>query len=242
MAQAGPSDIVCFTSNHLIDPNLVGTEVHSETGVVVDGTYAADLCVTSNDPGNDWVVVPVELLADYANGIFCDSFEDDPDDCDTTSVPDVYESGPVNHPLNNSIDGTSVDWITGEIVDADIGGMHFNPYNNTAQLTFWWMTGAPDIAGVSSLPTNSDFLVLGSGDVVGPASTWSTVNNPGPAAWAAGATGYLGFRFNCSSLPTPPSTGICYGYVRLQTTGPKGYPATLLNYAYDRAGNAIVIP
>ncbi|MBN8726081.1 MAG: S8 family serine peptidase, partial [Xanthomonadales bacterium] len=154
---------------------------------------------------------------------------------------DLVCSGLINHAIANSIDGTSVNWITGDIQDADVSGYHFNPYNNSQQLTFWWQTGAPNIAGVSSSATSSDFLVLQDGAVVGPASIWSTTNNPGPAAWAAGADGYLGFRFNCSSLPTAPANGICYGYTHLTTTAPNGFPATLVDYCYDKAGNAVTI-
>ncbi|MBN8728051.1 MAG: S8 family serine peptidase [Xanthomonadales bacterium] len=150
-------------------------------------------------------------------------------------------SNTINHAIANNIDGTSVNWITGDIQDADVSGYHFNPYNNSNQLTFWWQTGAPNIAGVSSSATSSDFRVLQDGAVVGPSSIWSTTNNPGPAAWAAGADGYLGFRFDCSTLPTAPANGICYGYVHLKTTAPNGFPATLVDYCYDKAGNAVTI-
>src|SRR5690606_3331247 len=161
---------------------------------------------------------------------FCDGFEDGGDgSCDGGSGPppdnDIYYSGPTNHPIQDSIDGSAVNWITGDIRDVDVAGYHFNPYNNSTQLTFWGHAGAADVAGVSSDANSSDFLVLQSGAVVGPASAWSTTNNPGPAAWAAGADGYLGFRFNCSSLPSAPVNGICYGYVHLQSTAPEGFPA-----------------
>ncbi|MBN8726734.1 MAG: hypothetical protein J0H15_03400, partial [Xanthomonadales bacterium] len=212
------------------------------------GDYSANLCVTTNDPTHALVPVPVTLTVEAAgdDGIFCSGFEVGEDgSCGTPPDPineDIVVSGPINHAIQNNIDGTSVNWITGDIQDADISGYHFNPYNNSNQLTFWWQTGAPDIAGVSSGATSSEFLVLQSGAVVGPSSIWSTTNNPGPAGWAAGADGYLGFRFNCSSIPGAPASGICYGYVHLSTTAPNGFPATLLDYAYDKAGNAITIP
>ncbi|MFA5590747.1 MAG: S8 family serine peptidase [Lysobacteraceae bacterium] len=155
---------------------------------------------------------------------------------------DLVCSGPINHSINNSIDGTSVNWITGDIQNADVAGYHFNPYNNDVQLTFWWNTGAPDVAGVSTGPTSSEFRVLQAGDVVGPTSIWSTTNNPGPTAWAAGADGHLGFRFNCASIPDAPVSGICYGYAHLLTTAPTGFPATLVDFCWNKTGSAVVVP
>ncbi|MEO7200514.1 MAG: hypothetical protein ABIY56_09920 [Dokdonella sp.] len=107
-------------------------------------------------------------------------------------------------------------------------------------MTFWWNTGAPNIAGFSSGASTSDFLLLQSGAVVGPASVWSTTNNPGSAAWRTTANGHL--RFNCWTLPSPPASAICYGYVHMSSTAPTGFPATFLDYAYDNSGAAIAIP
>ncbi len=211
---------------------------------LLPGSYAANLCITSNDPLQPLIRVPVTLTVNPSDGIFCNGFDADGNGhCAAVPLlPDIVTSGPLNHPIADDLHGTSVNWITGAIQDGYVANDHFNPYDNNQQLTFWWNTGAPDIAGVSSSTTTSDFLVLPAGAVVGPASAWSTQNNPGPAAWAAGATGYLGFRFNCAALPTPPASGLCYGYVHLQTTAPTGFPATILDYAYDQSGNPITVP
>ncbi|NCT66979.1 MAG: hypothetical protein GXC76_04950 [Rhodanobacteraceae bacterium] len=205
-------------------------------GSLAAGSYDAQLCITTNDPAHPLIEVPVSLTVTQPDLIFKDGFDG------SAGNPDIVVSGPINHLVQNNLDGTSVNWITGDIQDADVPNYHFNPYNNNVQLTFWWNTGAPDIAGVSGSAGTSDFLVLQSGAVIGPASTWSTTNNPGPAAWAAGADGYLGFRFNCSSLPSPPASGICYGYVHLRTTAPAGFPATIVDYAYNKAGDPITVP
>ena len=248
---ANPSDIPWLsaspTSGALTAGMSDNVAVTVDATGMAEGSYEANLCVTSNDPLQPLITVPVTLTVNPgppSDGIFCNGFEDgEGNTCGPAPVvPDIVTSGPVNHAIANDMDGTSVNWITGDIQDGYVEGYHFNPYNNNNQLTFWWSTGAPDIAGVSSSATTSDFLVLSTGAVVGPASTWSIVNNPGPAAWAAGATGYLGFRFNCSSLPSAPPSGICYGYVHLQTTAPDGFPATILDYAYDQAGNPITVP
>ncbi len=224
--------------------STVNVTANPAAGSLAPGSYSAELCVTTNDPAQALIVVPVSLTVTVPPPAFCDGGTDEVfcDGFDPAIGGDIYESGPINHLIQNNVDGTSVNWITGDVQDADVPNYHFNPYNNSVQLTFWWQTGAPDIAGVSSDASTSDFLVLASGAVVGPASIWSTTNNPGPAAWAAGADGYLGFRFNCSSIPNPPVSGICYGYVHLQTTAPNGFPATILDYAYNKVGDPITIP
>ena len=51
--------------------------------------------------------------------------------------------------------------------------------------------------------------------------------------------GYLGIRFTNTTV-TPNI--VTYGYVHLQTTGTTGHPATVLGYAYNRAGLPITIP
>lgn len=215
---------------------------------LAEGTHSANLCVATNDPLQPMIAVPVELTVTppvVLDGIFCSGFEDsDTGVCGTTEPPagTIVRSGPIDHAIAIDRDGTSIDWLTGAIDNANVPGAHFNAYDNDAQLAFHWSTGAPDIAGVASSEGTSDFLVLRSGAVIGPASTWSTVHNPGPALWAADNDGYLGVRFNCSELDDAPESGICYGYVHLRTTAPRGFPATIVDYAYDRSGAAITVP
>lgn len=246
-----PSDVSWLTvlqpSGTRVPGEFGDVTVRADAGALTEGTYAANLCVATNDPTHAQVAVPVSLTVTPAvvvDGLFCSSFESGENG--TCAGPPVNEnivlSGPIDHAVAIDREGTSIDWISGHIEDAEVAGAHFNAYDNDAQLAFYWQTGAPDIAGVSSSAASSDFLVLHSGAVVGPASTWSTVHAPGPAQWATDADGYLGFRFNCSSLPEPPASGICYGYVHLRTGAPRGFPATIVDYAYDRSGAAITIP
>lgn len=226
---------------------LAEVAISADAAGLAEGSYAANLCVATNDPTHALVAVPVSLTVTPAvvvDGLFCSGFESG--ESGACAGPPVNEnivlSGPIDHAIAIDREGTSVDWISGHIEDAEVAGAHFNAYDNDAQLAFYWQGGAPDIAGVSSSASTSDFLVLHSGAVIGPASVWSTVHNPGPAQWAADVDGYLGFRFNCSSLPEPPASGICYGYVHLRTAAPRGFPATIVDYAYDRSGAAITIP
>lgn len=233
-------------SGLVVPGGFADVSITADAGDLAEGTYAANLCVATNDPTQSLVAVPVSLTVTPPVGLFCSGFEvGDNGACRSLDPPvdeNIVLSGPINHAIAIDIDGTSVNWITGLIQDADVPGAHFNAYDNDAQLGFYWQGGAPDIAGVSSSATSSDFLVLHAGAMVGPSSVWSTVHNPGPAQWAADADGYLGFRFNCSTLPDPPASGICYGYVHLRTTAPRGFPATIVDYAYDRSGAAITIP
>jgi len=221
--------------------------VSADAGALAEGTYAAHLCVATNDPARPLVAVPVSLTVTPAvvvDGLFCSGFEAGEGGACREPPADgnIVRSGPIDHAIAIDREGTSVDWISGRVEDAEFPGAHFNAYDNDAQLAFYWQGGAPDIAGVSSSASSSDFLVLRSGAVVGPASTWSTVHQPGPAQWGADVDGYLGFRFNCSGLPDPPASGLCYGYVHLRTAAPRGFPATIVDYAYDRTGAAITIP
>lgn len=239
---------------------IIGSALHTVTPSVSGGHGAilpnAPQSVVENntaqfnlypDPG--YVVGPVSGTCGGA--VTGNSFQTAPVTADCTVIVsyvpggsgnDLVCSAPINHSIANNINGTSVNWITGDIQNADIPNYHFNPYNNSNQLTFWWNTGASDIAGVSADATTSDFRVLSAGEIVGPLSVWSTTHNPGPAAWAAGADGHLGFRFNCSSIANAPVSGVCYGYAHLITTAPNGFPATLVDYCWNKAGNSVVIP
>lgn len=52
-----------------------------------------------------------------------------------------------------------------------------------------------------------------------------------------GATGYLGIAFY-----NEETAQLDYGYVHVQAGAAAGFPATVLDYAYDRSGAAITIP
>ncbi|MBO9663302.1 FG-GAP repeat protein [Dokdonella sp.] len=234
-------------SGTLVPGAFADVAITANAAGLAEGTYAADVCVATNDPTHALVAVPVRLTVTPAvvvDSLFCSGFESG--ETGACAAPpeneNIVRSGPIDHAIAIDREGTSVDWIRGIVDDGELPGAHFNAYDNDAQIAFYWLGGAPDIAGVSSSDSTSDFLVLQSGAVIGPASTWSTVHNPGPARWAADVDGYLGFRFNCSSLTEPPASGICYGYVHLRTGAPRGFPATIVDYAYDKSGAAITIP
>ncbi|HRO86767.1 MAG TPA: GEVED domain-containing protein [Chiayiivirga sp.] len=194
--------------------NATVTVTFDSTGLAV-GTYSGLLCVNSNDPVNPQVEVPVELtVAPPAGGLVCFS---------------------QSHPVAQTFDGTYVRWEDNTFSDTgSITGSNFNPYGAT-QLSFFWPNSSTGNAGVASATTGGTWLVLNPGDTVGPASTFNTATT-GATNWRAGADGYLGFRFACSTASA------CYGYAHMTTVAPDGYPAVIGDYCFDSTGAAITIP
>jgi hypothetical protein len=55
--------------------------------------------------------------------------------------------------------------------------------------------------------------------------------------WQPGTDGYIGIAFVNSQ-----TGALNYGYIHMTTTGPKGFPAEVLEYGFDNTGAAITIP
>jgi hypothetical protein len=154
----------------------------------------------------------------------------------TTAGPLVC-SGPLNHAIGNDTNGSSINWISGSIVDADpSSGYDINLYNSSG-LTMWWNDAPAINAGVAASTSSSNYSVLTNGATIGSSSIWSRTNGA-MNAFRAGVNGYLGFRFDCSSI----GGTTCYGYLHLTTTATTGFPATIADYCYDNSGAAITIP
>ncbi|RYD15075.1 MAG: DUF11 domain-containing protein, partial [Lysobacteraceae bacterium] len=145
-------------------------------------------------------------------------------------------SAPINHALPATIDGFSINWATGALIDDDPAtGYDINLYSSGG-LTMWWTNAPPVNAGVAPTTTSADYSVLQAGAVVGPASTWSRTNGA-MTSFRAGVDGYLGFRYQCAA-------GTCYGYAHLTTTAGganPGFPATLVDYCHDTSGAPVTI-
>jgi len=190
---------------------LTGTVHAAAAGSYVNTIAAGSL---QTDAGNNAAAASATLAVAGAGGVVC--------------------SAPLNHAIGTDINGTSVNWASGAIVDADpSSGYDINMYNSSG-LRMWWNDAPTISAGVAASTTSSDYTVLTAGAVIGPASTWSRTNGA-MTAFQAGANGYLGFRFNCAG-------DTCYGYAHLTTTAATGFPATLVDYCYDSGGAAITIP
>lgn len=215
-------------------------------GSLAVGSYSAELCLTTNDPTQPVIAVPVSLTVTSppfvpCNGgtdeIFCDGFDG--------SAPnaDIYDSGEINIDVPNTLDGVYINWEDGSTcTDGSCGG-NFNPYSTASIIHFYWPNGTagdPNEGGVGSAST-AQYTVLASGATIGSASEFITLAGNPPSDmsnWAAGVNGYLGFKFACSTA----SSGVCYGYANITTTAPNGFPATLVRYWYDKSGADITIP
>lgn len=210
------------------------------------GTYTAELCITSNDPNRSVISVPVSLevtapmvvhaCSHLGDSLFCNSFEGQPQD-------DIVLSGLINRALPRNADGISFNFGLGEWSVWPFHGDDFMPYwefSNPVMMFYWQGDVQPGANGGVAATEVGPYLVLRSGDSIGPDSTFSAVANGShgeTAPFLAGVDGYLGFKFyNEQTRKTN------YGYMRLITTWPNGYPATLVDYAYNRSGGPITIP
>jgi hypothetical protein len=217
------------------------------------GDHSAMLCVTTSDPDHALFSVPVTATVSASpagDGLFCSGFESGEDgQCGgTTVVGDVVRSGPLNWPVPADLDGIAIDLVTGthgpwsEDSVADIN-LYANDDGSGQALYVYWYSDLVTEAGVGGVVDVDGsggirYSVLQSGALIGPYSTvFFAPNSTSLDNWLSGATGYLGVEFYNEQ------TGqLNYGYVHLRAGGGNGFPATVLDYAYDRSGNAITIP
>ena len=155
----------------------------------------------------------------------------------------IIVSGPLGHAIAETTVGTSMNIVTSAFDDSGptSGDWDFNFWDSSG-LTFYVM---PDNGGTYAVDANGDALVFHAGDVIGSSLTFAP-DSPrtidAAAEWLAGTDGYLGVRFDCDGrLTNPVAGGICYGYVHITSTGPTGFPATIVDTAFDGDGNAITI-
>jgi subtilisin family serine protease len=148
---------------------------------------------------------------------------------------DIIVSGPINLDVPNNGGGIYINWVSGESDTAPVTGWDFNPYSNGALVFYWGGDVSEDNAGVASDGVLYD--VLGSGDSIGPSSTFIQNAQSGSDNWLVGVDGYLGFKF------LNEDTGeINFGYAHITSTSPTGFPAVIVDYAYDQSGAEITIP
>ena len=186
------------------------------SGNVEGDTLSGTVCVTSNDPDEHTVEVPIEV---------------------TVGPPgtggNVIDSGVINAVVPATTTGMYINWLTGDQCTASCTGVYnFNPYGSTT-LTFFW--SSPVTADSSCVATNGTSCdLLASGATIGPASVFADGNT---ANFLAGVDGYIGFQFINANTAT-----VNYGYAHVTTTGPAGVPMTIVEYWYDNSGAAISIP
>ncbi len=221
--------------------------------VFATSALAADLDARQNPvaPATDVLVNQTDSVTFYSLGvdewesetIFCDGFDvDDVAPCIPTPATSIVYSGPLDIDIPPTASGLRINFVTGEAAPG-IPHSHFSinkgdPYLYGPGMFFFWGSDANN--GGVALTNNGPYLVLGSGDTIGPASIFIS-HSIGTSSvmfdYWAGVEGYLGVRF-----VNEETDEINYGYVHLLTTHGTGYPAMILDYAYDKSGAAITIP
>ncbi len=177
-----------------------------------------------------------------SEAIFCSRFEQGDDgSCSTPPPAGIVYSDPLNVAIPRS--GLCINFLTGEMSPPSLPISHFcaaagDPFLFGPGMQFYWGTDDNN-AGVA-LTSTDRYLVLGPDDTIGPFSTFSRAafGLPGMMLdYWDGMHGYLGVRF------LNEQTGeINYGYVHMLTTHGSGFPAVIMDYAYDKSGAAITIP
>jgi len=137
--------------------------------------------------------------------------------------------------LRRSFLGSAVRWDNGATCNCDLAPFDFNLYRTGGNLAFFWPRSSIE-GGVAD--ESGNYLVLQPGDTVGPGSDFSAgLGSAFTANWRAGVDGYLGFRY-----ADPTSGRLRYGFARLRTTAPTGYPAELVEFSVNLSGAAVTIP
>jgi hypothetical protein len=215
------------TSGSTAGGSSSNVDVTVDASGLAPGSYSAKLCVTTNDPDNALIRIPVGVTVNPTGG-----------------QNGVITSGPLNHLIAATTAGTSLNIVTSAMDDAGpvSGDWDFNFWSSSSNLTLWKINSAN--GGQYAIDGSGKAMVFHSGDTIGSSNTFSTGTSGSvtmAADWLAGTDGYLGVKFNCNGRLTFPVSGVCYGYVHLQTTGTTGFPATILDTAFDGDGNAITI-
>lgn len=235
-----PSDIPWLSATPTSGTLAAGTDgdvfVSANAGALAAGSYSANLCVTTNDPAQPLISVPVSLTVSASDAIFCSGFEDgETGACGGSS--DVV-TGMIDLPVTPDGDGSTFDFVTG-FWGAYNGNRvdDFNLYDYGDGTLTMYLYGDMTTKPVGAvIDASGQAAVLRSGATIGPGTPISSTSNY-LESWLGGEDGYLGFAFE-----NEETGAINYGYIHLKTTGPTGFPAQVLEYAYDKSGAAIRIP
>ena len=132
-------------------------------------------------------------------------------------------------------EGGAVRWQNGAKCDCDLPDFDFNVSLSEGEMVFAWPAADANGGGVIS---GAAYSVLQPGAVVGPASIFGVDGSAASTTnWRAGVDGFLGFQFSNSV-----SGQINYGYARLTTTAPTGYPVKIVSVHVNVTGQAVSIP
>lgn len=217
-------------------------------GALAEGEYHAEVCLVTNDPSQAVLAIPVTLVVGHppaaacsggSDTLFCDGFE-------SSTNPNIV-AGTIGAAVADSVDGSAFDFARADYhgYDANSTGDDVNLYDlvggpdGDGMYVYWYGDVVPPafealVGGV--VDGDGEFAVLHAGDTIGPGSTVSGASRR-LGRWVAGADGYLGIAFYDEA-----GGQVEYGYLHVVTSGPTGFPAQVLDWAYDRSGAAITIP
>lgn len=158
----------------------------------------------------------------------------------SASMAAIVTSPISNLPMPATAAGVYVNVVTGATGTSGeaVSGWDLNPYNTANGLGIYWAPqGSAPVrnAGVGDT-TTGPLTAMTPGATIGPANTFTSAIQ---AASSFRPTGdrFMGFRF------FNEATGaINYGYARITTTGPNGFPGTIVSVVYENAGTPITIP
>ena len=208
------------------------TVTANSAGLAV-GVHDGLVCVNTNDTLNPRFEIPVAFEVTESGPtdiIFQDGFEGEPVN------PDIVV-GMLNLPVTQSGDGSTFDFVSGlwdTYDDTRVDDINLYDFGDGLYVYWYGDATALDVGGV--VDGAGEFAVLQSGDTVGPGQTISAASVK-MINWTVGADGYLGIAFENEE------TGeLNYGYLHMTTTASGGFPARVLEYAYNKAGDAITIP
>lgn len=152
-------------------------------------------------------------------------------------------SGPLELAVPQSGEGLYINLVNGDVGESEgqVPGFDVDPYaaqnsDPAQQLKFYWGPSSNGGAGVAS--AGDTYAVLQPGETIGPDSLFTRAAFTGDtSAWQAGvAEGHLGMRF------TNEAAGLLnYGWLRLRSSAPLGFPLTVVDACYDDSGAAVVI-
>lgn len=155
----------------------------------------------------------------------------------------VVCSGSLELAVPQSGEGLYINLVTGVSGESEgqVPGFDVDPYaaqnsEPANQLKFYWGPSSNGGAGVAS--TGDTYAVLQPGATIGPDALFTRAAFTGDtSAWQAGvAEGYLGMRF------TNEAAGLLnYGWLRLRSSAPLGFPLSVVDACYDDSGAALTI-
>lgn len=213
-------------------------------GLLAVGSYSAELCINATNTVAPQVVIPVKLTIipgpHSVDSIFRSGFEVGEANVD----PGVFAFD-VDQGVEDDQAGSSLDLATGSYHTFSTALLdNINLYDDGTGLQVYWYNDVvprADRTKVGGVVTGAAYTLLQAGAVIGPTSTFGRTTTALTNFWP-GVDGYIGIQFLNSQ-----TNALNFGYIHVTTTGNApgynpGFPAQVLDYAFDNTGAAITVP